>query len=56
MTAGTTLPLKGEKTGLSSVSVDEAPAFDPPATGDIVTLDVVLGPRTDWFTQRASIR
>jgi biotin-dependent carboxylase-like uncharacterized protein len=52
VTAGTTLPLKGEKTGLSSVSVDEAPAFDPPATGDIVTLDVVLGPRTDWFTQK----
>ena len=50
--AGTILPLKGEKAGLSSVSINEVPAFEPPATGEVVTLDVVLGPRTDWFTQK----
>ena len=50
--AGAILPLKGETSGLSSVSIDEVPAFEPPVTGEVVTLDVVLGPRTDWFTQR----
>jgi allophanate hydrolase subunit 2 len=46
------LALKGERAGLTSVSLDEAPAFGLPSAGDIVTLDVVLGPRTDWFTQK----
>jgi allophanate hydrolase subunit 2 len=32
--------------------MDELAAFDPPAAGEVVTLDVVLGPRTDWFTQK----
>ena len=50
--AGAILPLKGETSGLSSVSIDEVPAFEPPATGEVVTLDVVLGPRADWFTQK----
>ena len=36
-----------------SVSVTEAPAFSPPTAADIVTLDVVMGPRSDWFTQAA---
>jgi allophanate hydrolase subunit 2 len=50
--AGSVLALKGERAGLTSVSLDEAPAFGLPSAGDIVTLDVVLGPRTDWFTQK----
>ncbi|MCD2177649.1 5-oxoprolinase/urea amidolyase family protein [Rhizobium sp. C1] len=50
--AGTVLPLNGAASGLASVSLNEAPAFDMPRAGDIVTLDVVLGPRTDWFTQK----
>src|SRR5690606_11403545 len=27
--------------------------FEMPGTGETVTLDVVLGPRTDWFTEEA---
>ena len=49
---GAVLTLKGSRNGLSSVSTGEMPAFDLPAAGDVVTLDVVLGPRTDWFTQK----
>ncbi|MBB3944442.1 KipI family sensor histidine kinase inhibitor [Rhizobium skierniewicense] len=52
VTAGSILNLKKNKNGLSSVSIDEVPAFDLPQVGDVVTLDVVMGPRTDWFTQR----
>ncbi|QRI61696.1 5-oxoprolinase/urea amidolyase family protein (plasmid) [Shinella sp. PSBB067] len=51
VTAGTVLALRGGE-GLASVSLDEAPAFDLPSVGDVVTLDVVLGPRTDWFTEK----
>jgi len=51
VTAGSVLVLRGGD-GLSSVSMDELAAFDPPAAGEVVTLDVVLGPRTDWFTQK----
>lgn len=52
VTAGTVLPLKSETNALSSVAIDEVASLEPPAMGDIVTLDVVLGPRTDWFTQK----
>nr|WP_244866619.1 5-oxoprolinase/urea amidolyase family protein [Photorhabdus heterorhabditis] len=37
----------------SAVSMDESPAFNMPAPDDIVTLDIILGPRTDWFTEEA---
>ncbi|MDX3974541.1 5-oxoprolinase/urea amidolyase family protein [Shinella sp.] len=52
VTSGTVLALKDRKDGLTSVSPDEILAFDLPAAGDVVTLDVVLGPRTDWFTDK----
>lgn len=52
VTAGAVLALKGRKDGLASVSTDEIPAFAAPSAGDVVTLDVVLGPRTDWFTEK----
>ena len=52
VTAGTMLALKEERAGLTSVSLDEVAAFDLPSVGDVVTLDVVLGPRTDWFTEK----
>ena len=52
VTAGAVLVLKGDGEGLSSVSTTETAAFDPPSAGDVVTLDVVLGPRTDWFTEK----
>ncbi|CAH0342883.1 5-oxoprolinase/urea amidolyase family protein [Rhizobium sp. CECT 9324] len=51
VTAGTVLTINTETGGLSSVSLTEAPAFDHPASGDVVTLDVVMGPRSDWFTE-----
>ena len=50
--SGTVLALKNDSKGLTSVSSDEIPAVDLPSAGDVVTLDVVLGPRTDWFTQK----
>lgn len=52
LTAGAELTVKPDRSGLMPVSLDEAPAFDHPAAGDIVTLDVVMGPRSDWFTDR----
>ena len=45
---GYTAPVTG-----TSVSLNEAPAFELPTATDIVTLDVVMGPRTDWFTEDA---
>ena len=45
---GFTLPVTG-----TSVSLSEAPNFELPTTASIVTLDVVMGPRTDWFTEDA---
>ncbi|MGV1917984.1 5-oxoprolinase subunit B/C family protein [Rhizobium sp. 22-785-1] len=50
--AGAILPLKSEAKTLSSVAIDEVASFEPPSVDDVVTLDVVLGPRTDWFSQR----
>ncbi|MBB4008875.1 5-oxoprolinase subunit B/C family protein [Allorhizobium taibaishanense] len=52
VTAGTVLALRKSSDGLSAVSIDETPAFDFPASGEDVVLDVVLGPRTDWFTKK----
>ncbi|EHS50022.1 urea amidolyase related protein [Rhizobium sp. PDO1-076] len=51
VTAGAVLTINHEAAGLSSVSLTEAPAFDHPASGDVVTLDVIMGPRSDWFTE-----
>ena len=48
--AGSVLALDGGRKPPASVSRDEVPAFEPPSPTDVVTLDVVLGPRTDWFT------
>jgi KipI family sensor histidine kinase inhibitor len=45
---GFTTPVTG-----TSVSLNEAPAFELPTTDNVVTLDVVMGPRTDWFTEDA---
>ncbi|WP_027487285.1 5-oxoprolinase subunit B/C family protein [Allorhizobium undicola] len=52
VTVGTVLALKGHCEGLSAVSTTEAPAFAFPAMGEEVVLDVVAGPRTDWFTEK----
>ncbi|KAE8317079.1 allophanate hydrolase subunit 2-domain-containing protein [Aspergillus transmontanensis] len=51
VTAGSALILKNATQGLTSVSIHEAPAITLPSANDVVILDVVLGPRTDWFTK-----
>ncbi len=47
--AGTTLDILPAAPGVI-VSLGEVPAFDMPAGTEMVTLDVIMGPRTDWFT------
>ena len=42
-----------EISGGASVSLHEAPAFDLPTSKEVISLDVVMGPRSDWFTQAA---
>ncbi|CCW30930.1 urea amidolyase family protein [Xenorhabdus nematophila] len=37
----------------AAVSFSETPAFAMPNKEDVVILDIILGPRTDWFTQEA---
>jgi len=49
---GTILALADPLQHRGFVSLEEQPAFEYPAAGDIVTLDVVLGPRTDWFSEK----
>ncbi len=39
---------------IGAVQPAEEPPFRCPAPGEIVTLDVVMGPRTDWFTDEAT--
>lgn len=51
VTAGTALTIQSGTKDLVPVSLTEAPAFDHPASGETVVLDVVMGPRSDWFTQ-----
>jgi KipI family sensor histidine kinase inhibitor len=48
---GAVLAIAPPERGLAPVSLSESPAFDCPAPGEIVTLDVVMGPRSDWFTE-----
>lgn len=38
---------------LLAVSLSESPVFEYPKGSDVVVLDIVLGPRTDWFTKHA---
>lgn len=49
---GDTLYIQQENTK-NSILHDEYPPLVLPTPNDIVTLDVVLGPRTDWFTTDA---
>ncbi|MET1113430.1 MAG: 5-oxoprolinase/urea amidolyase family protein [Comamonas sp.] len=52
LAAGDTLRVAGN-VGLLPVALGEQPAFALPRAGEEVILDIVLGPRTDWFTQAA---
>ncbi|MBO0160214.1 hypothetical protein, partial [Vibrio parahaemolyticus] len=51
-TVGQTLAVKSLKQP-TAISLDEQPAFNYPSTSDVVVLDIILGPRTDWFTPQA---
>ncbi|BET95379.1 5-oxoprolinase subunit B/C family protein [Xenorhabdus taiwanensis] len=43
----------GETSHCAAISVSETPAFDMPNKDEIVILDIIFGPRTDWFTQES---
>ncbi|KQT85255.1 5-oxoprolinase/urea amidolyase family protein [Aurantimonas sp. Leaf443] len=52
--AGTVLrQAAGAGVAAGPVALSMEPAFVCPAPGETVTLDVVMGPRTDWFTPAA---
>ncbi|WP_426239125.1 5-oxoprolinase/urea amidolyase family protein [Pararhizobium sp. DWP1-1-3] len=51
VSTGTVLTVATGTKGLAPVSLIEEPAFEHPASGETVTLDVVMGPRSDWFTE-----
>lgn len=53
VSAGAVLTLREPVAPMESVSLDELPFAKLPAAGDTVTLDIVMGPRTDWFTDAA---
>ncbi|MFN7081092.1 allophanate hydrolase, partial [Proteus mirabilis] len=38
---------------LTGIIIQEKPSLSLPKKEDIVTLDIVLGHRTDWFTEDA---
>lgn len=50
--AGQTLAVHPVQHGYT-VGAAETPPAQLPASGEVVTLDVTLGPRTDWFTSEA---
>ncbi|WP_109512076.1 5-oxoprolinase/urea amidolyase family protein [Pseudomonas ovata] len=49
----------GDRLGLQhtaggpAVALDEQPAFAMPHRDEVITLDVIMGPRSDWFTPAA---
>ncbi|MCS4511796.1 5-oxoprolinase subunit B/C family protein [Xylophilus ampelinus] len=52
LSAGDVLPLRPVAHG-AVVGAQEVPLADLPQPGAVVELDIVLGPRTDWFTPAA---
>jgi biotin-dependent carboxylase-like uncharacterized protein len=49
---GDVLPIGAVERG-AVVGAPEQPPADMPSTAEVVVLDVVMGPRTDWFTPEA---
>ncbi|MEY1577358.1 5-oxoprolinase/urea amidolyase family protein [Providencia manganoxydans] len=37
----------------TALALNETPSLAYPTADDVVTLDIILGPRTDWFTSQA---
>jgi len=52
LVAGSVVGIGGVAERLLPVSLEEQPAFKQPIAGEEVVLDVVMGPRTDWFTHK----
>ena len=52
LAAGDLLPVLPARPG-AVVGSPEAPPAGLPTTEEVITLDVVMGPRTDWFTAEA---
>lgn len=52
---GDVIPILDAGAG-ASTALPQPPAFEMPETSETVTLDVVLGPRTDWFKDEAVSR
>ncbi|EKT63913.1 5-oxoprolinase/urea amidolyase family protein [Providencia burhodogranariea] len=52
ITTGQTFAMKSLKYQ-TAISLNEPVMMDYPSAGEVVILDVVLGPRTDWFTVKA---
>ncbi|MFD1745358.1 5-oxoprolinase/urea amidolyase family protein [Rhizobium helianthi] len=52
LVAGAWLSVGAAETRLKPVSLNELPAFVHPDREEEVVLDVVMGPRSDWFTDR----
>ncbi|KAJ5726302.1 uncharacterized protein N7483_007659 [Penicillium malachiteum] len=52
VTAGRALKLRNSRCNLMSVSLNETSTLILPKAGDVLVLDVVLGPRTEWFTSK----
>lgn len=50
---GSVLPVREPAAGIAPVSLPEALPRTHPRPGEEVVLDIVLGPRTDWFTPDA---
>lgn len=50
--SGSILPFSPETPGLMPVATQELAPFELPGPDEEVVLDVVMGPRTDWFTQQ----
>lgn len=52
LVAGSVVGIGGVAERLLPVSLEEQPAFKHPIAREEVVLDVVMGPRTDWFTHK----
>lgn len=50
---GAILTVKKPAAPLRAVSLTETPAFAFPKSGETVTLDLILGPRPDWFSPQS---
>ncbi|GAA1418687.1 urea amidolyase family protein [Agrococcus citreus] len=50
LAAGDVLPLRGPAAGIAAVERTRAPRIPLPTAGEETVLEIVLGPRTEWFT------